>query len=197
VDSDCEVKVGFLVYRSGHKQSCYRTGPFMDLSAIDHIAAAIDIVVAPAILAATLPLYWKWFRNVRGRRTVQIVAVGIVAVAFLFDAGDRLGAFGPTRHEMAKSLLVLDKKREHLQGESDHRRIVIEGVDGNGGLRKRVVDLTVEAQHWKWLAQHPPSDTKPNGRPGLPAAPSSTIYRPCSGNSQSGHGNTQTNSCTR
>ncbi|HEX4862359.1 MAG TPA: hypothetical protein VFV07_14075 [Rhizomicrobium sp.] len=114
----------------------------MDFSFLDRTASIVDLLAAPAAITAALPLYSQWARNMRGRKTIQIVAVGVVAVAFLTDAADRLGAFGPTRSEFQKQVVSLsdrlsslESKRRHLQGESDYRRIALYGEDGRGGLQ--------------------------------------------------------------
>lgn len=105
----------------------------MEFGYIDHTAAVIDIIAAPALMAATLPIYSKWLRDMRGRKAIQLVAIGIVAVAFLLDAADRLGAFGPTRSSLTAENERLRVRGDRLHGEANYRRILLYGKDGKHG----------------------------------------------------------------
>ncbi|MEO8895854.1 MAG: hypothetical protein ABI450_08240 [Rhizomicrobium sp.] len=115
----------------------------MDFAPIDHLAVVIDLFAAPALLFATVPIYWKWARDMRGRKIIQGMAVLVVIAALVLDATDRLGGFGPPRSALSQVVEsttrqrdTLERKRVHLQGEADYRRIIIQGNDGTGGLRK-------------------------------------------------------------
>lgn len=64
-------------------------------------------------------------------------------IAYDFTA-ERLGR--PSLVTLQTNLDKAEKKRAHLQGQADYRRLIIQGSDGEGGLRRLIVELKQRQQ---------------------------------------------------
>lgn len=76
----------------------------------EHLVLFGDALVLPAAAAAALPLYSRWWRDMRGSRAIQIVALVIIAAAATLDGIDRIGLLWPAPSQVQASAEAAWKK---------------------------------------------------------------------------------------
>jgi hypothetical protein len=106
----------------------------MELS-FENIAIGLDIFAGPAVVVGAVATYAKWAHKVRGRRLVQIAAIGIVCAALAADGVDRLGILWPS-----PSAIATARERAEKTVEQQAKRID-DLQDQVGTLTKQVEDL--------------------------------------------------------